>query len=113
VKLSDYLGFGLFLAIGLWWTIFPESVIRFYTRFHRGLVAMPRPWESGWLGIAWIIVVCRYGDGIQREINCAAVRKMKKEPNQPLEPTLTIRPFSFMIATLETPSSLWVSVAHL
>ena len=34
-------------------------------------------------------------------------------PNKAPEPTLTVRPFSFMIAALETPSSLWVSVAHL
>ena len=30
-----------------------------------------------------------------------------------LEPTLTVCPFPFMTAALETPSSLWVSVAHL
>jgi len=29
-----------------------------------------------------------------------------EEPNQSPEPTLTIRPFSFMLATLESPSSL-------
>ena len=40
-------------------------------------------------------------------------RRMEKEPNQAPEPTLTIRPFSMITATLETSSSLWVSVAHL
>jgi hypothetical protein len=38
---------------------------------------------------------------------------MKNEPNKAPEPTLTVRPFSFMTATLEIPSSLSVSVAHL
>jgi hypothetical protein len=36
-----------------------------------------------------------------------------KKPNKSPEPTLTVRPFSFMTAALEAPSSLWVSVAHL
>jgi hypothetical protein len=36
-----------------------------------------------------------------------------KTPNKSPEPTLTVRPFSFMAAALEIPSSLWVSVAHL
>lgn len=31
---------------------------------------------------------------------------MKKEPSQSLEPTLTVRPFSLTIATLESSSSL-------
>ena len=34
-------------------------------------------------------------------------------PNKAPEPTLTVRPFSLMTAALKTPSSLWVSVAHL
>jgi hypothetical protein len=36
-----------------------------------------------------------------------------KQPTKSPEPTLTARPFSLMTAVLETPSSLWVSVAHL
>jgi hypothetical protein len=36
-----------------------------------------------------------------------------EKPNKSPEPTLTVRPFSFMTAALETPSSLWVSAAHL
>ena len=38
---------------------------------------------------------------------------MYDPPNKALEPTLTIRPFSITIATLESPSVLWVSAAHL
>jgi hypothetical protein len=36
-----------------------------------------------------------------------------KAANKSPEPTLTVRPFSFMKPALETPSSLRVSVAHL
>jgi hypothetical protein len=40
-------------------------------------------------------------------------RGVMKKPNKSPEPTLTVRPSSFMTARLEIPSSLWVSVAHL
>ena len=41
---------------------------------------------------------------IEREEDCFA--PMKKKANKPPGPMLTVRPFSFMIATLATPPSL-------
>jgi len=36
MALTDYIGVSLFLAFGLWWLLFPKSVISFYNWFHRG-----------------------------------------------------------------------------
>ncbi len=38
---------------------------------------------------------------------------MKKEPNQALEPTTTMRPFPTLSFAPATPSSICVVVAHL
>jgi succinate-acetate transporter protein len=36
VKLEDYLGFSAVASFGLWWVLFPNSVIVFYTWLSRG-----------------------------------------------------------------------------
>ena len=38
---SDYLGFGASFGFGLWWLLFPRSVIGFYTWFHGGRARIP------------------------------------------------------------------------
>jgi succinate-acetate transporter protein len=57
MKTSDYFGFAVVLCFGLWWVVFPRSVIAFYTLFHRGSVKMPR--ESGIrvAGALWLFMV--------------------------------------------------------
>ena len=57
MKLSDYIGFGVFLGWGLWWLVFPNSAIRFYTRFHSGKVRLPRPLGVRLAGALWIVLV--------------------------------------------------------
>jgi len=54
---TDYLGFGLFLAFGLWWIFFPQSVIRFYQWFHRGAVKMPNKSGVRLSGVVWVLLV--------------------------------------------------------
>jgi len=54
---SDILGFSLFASFGLWWALFPQSVIRLYTWFHRGKVKMPRLAAIRMMGTAWIVLV--------------------------------------------------------
>jgi uncharacterized membrane protein YvlD (DUF360 family) len=61
VKPDEYLKLVVpltFVALGVWWIVFPGSVIRFYTWFHRGRVAMP----ASTLGIRlagafWVVLV--------------------------------------------------------
>ena len=57
MKLSDYIGFGIFLGWGLWWVVFPNSVIRFYTWFHPGGVKVPRALGVRLVGALWIVLV--------------------------------------------------------
>ena len=56
--MSDYIGFGIFLGWGLWWLVFPNSAIRFYSRFHSafGLKA-PRPLVVRLAGVVIVLVV--------------------------------------------------------
>jgi hypothetical protein len=41
MSVSDYVGVAVFGGFGLWWLLFPKSVISFYTWFHRGRVSLP------------------------------------------------------------------------
>jgi hypothetical protein len=41
--MSDLLGSGLFVGFGAWFLLAPQSVIAFYSWFHRGRVVMPKP----------------------------------------------------------------------
>jgi hypothetical protein len=43
MKASDAVGSVLVLSFGIWWVLFPASVLRFYTWFHRGEVTLPAP----------------------------------------------------------------------
>jgi hypothetical protein len=51
--LGNILGYSVFIAYGLWLAIFPNSVIKFYIRFHRGRgrQQMPKPSVIRILGI--------------------------------------------------------------
>ncbi|MEY2408095.1 MAG: hypothetical protein QOF48_765 [Verrucomicrobiota bacterium] len=42
------------IAFGLWCVLFPHSVIRFYTWFHRGRVKMPEPFGVRLAGEIWV-----------------------------------------------------------
>ena len=57
MKLSDYLGYALAVGFGLWWVVFPASVIGFYTRFHRGRVKTPGAFAVRLTGALWILLV--------------------------------------------------------
>lgn len=58
MKLSDYLGFSLFLGFGLWLVLFPASVIHFYNWFHQDRVKMPPPRAVRLVGALWILLLC-------------------------------------------------------
>jgi len=55
VQTQAILGLVLAISFGLWWLLFPESVIRLYTRFNRGKVA--RPIGIRLLGAMWVAFV--------------------------------------------------------
>jgi len=65
MNLSDYIALILFAGFGLWWLLFPNSVIRFYTWFHRGRISIPRNLMiirvAGGLWIALVLVVTIFG----------------------------------------------------
>src|ERR1035437_734739 len=55
---SDIVGFVLFSSFGLWWIIAPQSVIRFYTWFHRGkLSPMPTPTVIRIIGLLVVVLM--------------------------------------------------------
>jgi succinate-acetate transporter protein len=54
---GDFLGLALFGGFGLWWLVFPESVIRFYTWFHGRRSRLPRPVAIRVMGAAWFVFV--------------------------------------------------------
>ena len=47
----------LAVSFGLWWVIFPVSVIRFYTWFHGGKVKMPKPSGVRIAGAVWLLIL--------------------------------------------------------
>ena len=52
----------LFYGFGFWWLLFPDSVARFYTRFHDGNVVIPKPVAIRVMGcfvvVAFALFVC-------------------------------------------------------
>jgi len=57
MKPNDYLGLAVCVGFGLWWVLFPNSVIRFYPWFHRRKMSMPRPLVVRAVGLLWIALV--------------------------------------------------------
>jgi succinate-acetate transporter protein len=57
MKLSDYFGFAVFVGFGLWWVVFPMSVVNFYSWFHRGRVKMPGTFGVRLAGVLWVLLV--------------------------------------------------------
>jgi hypothetical protein len=57
MKLTDYLGFALFVGFGLWLVVSPTNVISFYTWFHNGKVKMPTKVVVRLVGAAWVVLV--------------------------------------------------------
>ena len=57
MQLSDYLGLALVVGFGLWWLVFPSSVISFYNWFHTGRVKMPGVRAIRLAGVFWIVLV--------------------------------------------------------
>jgi hypothetical protein len=53
------IAFGMAVGGGfaLWLILFPGSVIRFYTWFHRGRVELPSPGVIRWIGFGWLLLV--------------------------------------------------------
>jgi hypothetical protein len=59
MKQSDLIGFGLFVAFGLWWLLAPRSVIVFYSWLHRMAPPfLPKPQVIRVLGFVWITGLC-------------------------------------------------------
>jgi hypothetical protein len=57
MRTPDYIGFAAALSFGLSWLIAPRSVIAFYTRFHRGVVTMPKPFGVRIAGALWLMLI--------------------------------------------------------
>ena len=55
---SDWIGTLALSAFGLWWVVWPNSVIRFYSKFHADGVTLPRTTVGIRIGGAlWILLV--------------------------------------------------------
>jgi hypothetical protein len=54
---SDYIGLIVFVGFGLWWVLFPNSVIRFYEWFHRRKISAPKQSIVRIVGVLWIALV--------------------------------------------------------
>ncbi len=57
MKRGDYIGLVVFVEFGLWWVLFPKTVIRFYERFHRRRVALPKYSAIRVIGLLWVALV--------------------------------------------------------
>jgi hypothetical protein len=59
---SDIGGFVVFSSFGMWWAIAPHSVVRFYTRFHKGSAVRLQPESTSFrivrlVGLLWVVLV--------------------------------------------------------
>lgn len=54
---SDVIPAVAFASFGLWWLLFPRSVLHFYGVFHRGRVASPKPAGIRLAGGLWVALV--------------------------------------------------------
>jgi len=59
---SDIGGLVVFISFGMWWAIAPRSVVRFYTRFHRGSAVSLQPEARSLrivriVGLLWVVLV--------------------------------------------------------
>ena len=55
IQIQDIVGLVLAISFGLWWILFPQSVIDFYARFHPARVA--KPLGVRMLGALWVAFV--------------------------------------------------------
>ncbi len=54
---SDVIPAVAFASFGLWWLLFPRSVLRFYGAFQRGQRALPKPAGIRLAGGLWVALV--------------------------------------------------------
>jgi hypothetical protein len=57
MNIGDYVGVIVFGGFGLWWLLFPNNVIKFYTWFHRGRVSFPPQLVIRIIGGLWTALV--------------------------------------------------------
>jgi len=53
--LDTILSYLMGAGFGIWWTLFPSSVIRFYYWFHKGKAKMPKPIAIRVIGLVWTV----------------------------------------------------------
>ncbi len=57
MTVSDAVGSTFGVAFGLWWVFLPNSVIRFYTWFHRSAVQLPPTKGVRLAGLVWLLII--------------------------------------------------------
>jgi hypothetical protein len=65
---SDLAGFVLYLSFGLWWLLFPNSVIRLCAWLLRGKAPSLKPLVVRLIGLAWIVLFCVVIFSINRQM---------------------------------------------
>jgi succinate-acetate transporter protein len=55
LSFEDVLALSAFAAFGLWWIVFPRSVMTFYSALHRGRVNVGTASGIRVAGLLWII----------------------------------------------------------
>jgi len=57
MRTSDVIGFVVCGLFGIWWVVFPKTVIRFYEWFSRGRARMGRPAQVRVAGLVWLALM--------------------------------------------------------
>jgi len=57
IRAVDVITLLIFGSFGLWWVLFPASVVRFYSRFHGGLSLQPKLVVVRVIGGLWILLI--------------------------------------------------------
>jgi succinate-acetate transporter protein len=57
MRTQDYFGLIVFAAFGLWWVLFPKSVVGFYRLFQKGKISSPKPVAIRVVGAVWVALV--------------------------------------------------------
>lgn len=57
MKIDDIICLAFFMSFGVWWLIYPRSVIDFYIWFHKGTIIIPNPKGIRYAGCIWILLL--------------------------------------------------------
>lgn len=57
MKTSDYIWLGILMIFGLWWLLFPQSVLTFYASIFKDHAKFPKPLVIRLGGLLWVTLI--------------------------------------------------------